>query len=88
MSKSIKSKINSVKEAIKKRFIDTKNHRIYIQDSELLKTVFKPGEKYNFEFDKDNGSVIILTGENIKQRLIKRLFLTCIHPIILHLNSK
>lgn len=83
LNKNIKNKINSVKEAIKKRFIDTKNHRIYIQDSELLKTDFKPGEKYNFEFDKDNGSTLkIFIDSNGKRIVSKRKRKDYINPVI------
>ena len=49
--------MKQLKDAIKKRFINTKN-RIYIQDSELLKTVFEPGKRYNCRFNKADGSVL------------------------------
>lgn len=64
--------INNMREAIKKRFINTKNHRIYIQDTELSKTVFRPGEKYNFEFDKNNGSVLKIFIDGDGKRIVSR----------------
>lgn len=83
MKKNIESKYNKVKEVIKKRLINTKNNRIYIQDSELLKTVFKPGEKYNFEFDKKNSSTLkIFIDGNSKRIVSKRKRKDYINPVI------
>lgn len=68
---------------IKKRFLDTKNHRIYIQDSELLKTVFIPGKKYNFEFNKGNESTLkIFIDDNGKRTVSKRQRKGYINPVI------
>lgn len=79
----IENTINRVKKSIKKRFIETKNHRIYIQDSELVKTVFQPGQKYNFEFDKNNGSVLkIFIDDNGKRIVSKRKRKNYINPVI------
>lgn len=83
MNNIIKNSINGIKDIIKKRIIDTKNHRIYIQDSELIKTVFKPGEKYNFEFDKKDKSILkIFIDDKGKRTVSKRQRKDYINPVI------
>ena len=81
--KVIKNAFDHIKEAIKKRVIDTKNHRIYIQDSELVKTAFEPGRKYNFEFDKKNKSVLkIFIDDDGKRTVSKRQRKGYVNPVI------
>lgn len=73
---------NKLKEIIKKRFINTKN-RIYIQDSELLKTVFEPGKKYAYEFNKENGSILkIFIDDNGTKIVSKRKRKDSLNPVI------
>lgn len=70
------------KEMIKKRFINTKN-RIYIQDSELLKTVFEPGKRYNCKFNKNDGSVLkIFIDDNGGKIVSKRKRKNSLNPVI------
>ncbi|WP_252249140.1 DNA cytosine methyltransferase [Clostridium sp. VAP23] len=69
--------------SIKKRLLETKNHRIYLQDTELLKTEFKPGKKYNFEFiKKDNSKLRIYIDDNGRQKVSKREKQNYINPVI------
>lgn len=67
---------------IKKRPLKTKNHRIYLQDKELLQTNFKPGEKISFIFDKENKSLKITPSKEGSISVSKRNKGTYINPII------
>lgn len=74
--------MKQLKDAIKKRFINTKN-RIYIQDSELLKTVFEPGKRYNCKFNKTDGSVLkIFIDDNGGKIVSKRKRKNSLNPVI------
>lgn len=79
----IKNRINNVRNAIKKRILNTKNNRIYIQDSELIQTVFKPGEKYDFKFIKHDGSMLKIFIDGDGKRIVsKRKRKNYINPVI------
>lgn len=74
--------ISKVKNMIKKRFINTKN-RIYIQDSELRQTVFEPGKRYNYKFNKDDGSMLeIFIDDNGSKKVSKRKRKDSLNPVI------
>ncbi|WP_307993047.1 DNA cytosine methyltransferase [uncultured Clostridium sp.] len=68
---------------IKKRFMKTKNHRIYIQDTELMKTNFKPGKIYTYKFDKKDSSTLkIYIDDNGKKKVSKRTKKDSVNPVI------
>ncbi|XZH79251.1 DNA cytosine methyltransferase (plasmid) [Clostridium perfringens] len=82
----IKSKVisilNKVK-VIKKRTLNTKGNRIYLQDSELAQTVFEPGKKYSCEFVSKSNSVLkIYIDDKGKRTVSKRKRKNFINPII------
>lgn len=69
--------------SLKKRFMKTKNHRIYIQDTELMQTNFKPGKVYTYKFDKnDNSTLKIYIDDNGKKIVSKRSKKNSINPVI------
>ncbi|WP_288326099.1 DNA cytosine methyltransferase [uncultured Clostridium sp.] len=74
--------ISKVKNMIKKRFINTKN-RIYIQDSELMQTVFEPGKRYNYKFNKDDGSMLEIFIDDKGSKIVsKRKRKDLLNPVI------
>lgn len=64
---------NMAKHLVKERVLDTKNNRIYVQDSELVKyTNFKPGVHLQFVLDKALKKLVIKPSSEGRVKVAKR----------------
>ena len=64
---------NFIKDIVKHRVLDTKNNRIYVQDSELVKyTHFKPGVYLQCIIDKALNKLVIKPAKEGKIKVAKR----------------
>lgn len=72
-NKLLKLSNNIKKKTIKQRILDTKNNRIYLQDSELVKyTHFKPGVHIQYTLDNSDTKLTIKTASEGKVKVAKR----------------
>lgn len=86
MHNRIKEIISKIGKFYKRRFMNTKGKRIYIQDTELTETLFQPKSKIECEFSQEtdlNGSElkVFLTREG-KMSVSKRKRANHVNPVI------
>lgn len=73
---------NKLKKLLKSRILNTKNNRIYLQDKELVDSLFTPGDAISFTFDNKTKTLNIVPSDEGSVTVSKRDRGQWINPVI------